>query len=953
MPTLASGARLGPYEILDAIGAGGMGEVYRGRDTRLDRIVAIKVLAPGLAKDVTSRERFEREAKAISSLNHPNICVLHDIGRDQPSGSDAPAVDFLVMEYLEGETLSARLAKGPSRAARTNAPPSNAGPKPLPPMTAEEALAIAIPIAAALDCAHRQGIVHRDLKPGNVMLLSNGTVKLLDFGLARLAQTAGDKKDSVGHGMVSLADLSLPTVSSPLTVKGTILGTLQYMAPEQLEGKEVDARADIFAFGGMLYEMLTGKRPFEGKSQASLIGAILDHQPPPVTSLQPLTPAILDDVVSRCLEKNPDDRWQSARDLKRQLEWIAGHSMSGATAATTSASPRGAPRGRIIAIAAAVLATAAIVGSAVAWALWPEPAAPPIMTRFAVLLPEGQQFTRAGRHIMALSPDGTRLVYVAGQRLYLRSMHEITSAPIPGTEGSDPSEPIFSPDGQSIVFWSQNELKRIAVSGGAPVTLAVAQNPFGGSWTGDRILLGQAASGIVEIPASGGAPKVLVASDDKTGERMQSPQLIAGGRAVLFTLRVGARPWDDAVIVVQDLASGKRTTIVEAGTDAHLLPTGHLVYVRNATLFAMPFDERTLTVTGGAVPLQQGVQQAATAASGAAQWAWSQNGTVAYVPGEGVTRDRTLVWVSRDGRFEPTTAPPRPIQFLQSGLRMSPDGERVALTMDADPTSSGATNAAVPSNSTDIWIWEVRRNTVTRLSQSGQATAPVWTPDSTRVCYRSALEVLCQSPDGSGPVRTLATLPEAGTPKTFSPDGTRLLWHNVASNASDIFMTTIGPKVETRPLFQTRFAESGAMISPDGKWLAYQSNETGRGEVYVRPFPDVDSRRWQISSEGGAEPRWSRDGRELFYTFGGGPVPRILWSAAIAAGPTFSADQPKILATLASDFSVAYDVAPDGRLLFHIPAPANVPGLTQLPQIVVVQHWFDQLRARVPRTPSP
>ena len=946
---LTSGVRLGPYEILAPIGAGGMGEVYRGRDTRLDRIVAIKVLAPALAKDITSRERFEREARAISSLNHPNICVLHDIGRERlAEGDDAPA-DFLVMEYLEGETLSTRLAKGPSRAARTNAPVSTSSPTSVPPMTVEEALAIAIPIAAALDCAHRQGIVHRDLKPGNVMLLSNGTVKLLDFGLARLAQTGGDKKDSVGHGMVSLADLSLPTVSSPLTIKGTILGTLQYMAPEQLEGKEVDARADIFAFGGMLYEMLTGRRPFEGKSQASLIGAILDHQPPPVTALQPLTPAILDDIVARCLEKNPDERWQSARDLKRQLEWVAGHSTSGGIpAATATGTQRGVRGGRMLAVGAVVLATAAIAGAAVAWALWPEPTPPSIVTRFPILLPEGQQFTRAGRHIMALSPDGSRLVYVAGQRLYLRSMHELTSAPIPGTETLDPSEPMFSPDGQSIAFWSQNELKKIAVTGGAPVALAAVQNPFGGSWIGDRILLGQGASGIIEIPASGGAPKILIASDDKSGERMQSPQLIGGGRAVLFTLRLGARTWDDAMIVVQDLASGRRTTLVEAGTDAHLLPTGHLVYVRDATLFAMPFDERTLTVTGGAVPMQQGVQQAAAAASGAAQWAWSPSGTVAYIQGEGVSRDRALVWVSRDGRVEPTTAPPRPIQFLQSGLRMSPDGARVALTVDADPSSSGATNAAVPADSTDIWIWEVRRNTVTRLSQSGQATAPVWTPDGTRVCYRSALEVLCQSPDGSGPVQTLATLPEVGTPKSFSSDGTRLLWHNVAANASDILMTTTGPASETRRLFQTRFAEVGATISPDGKWLAYQSNETGRAEVYVRPFPDVDSGRWQISSEGGGEPRWSRDGRELIYSFGGGPVPRIVWSAAIAAGPAFSADQPKIMAKLASNFSVAYDVAPDGRLLFHIPAAANASVLTQLSQIVVAEHWFKELRVRVP-----
>ena len=475
-----------------------MGEVYRGRDTRLDRIVAIKVLAAGLATDVTSRERFEREAKAISSLNHPNICVLYDIGRDRPSGVDGPSVDFIVMEYLEGETLSARLARGPSRASRTNAPPSTSGPKSVPPLTVDEALAIAIPIAAALDCAHRQGIVHRDLKPGNVML-SNGGVKLLDFGLARLSQatTDSDRKDGVGHGMVSLADLSMPTVSSPLTIKGTILGTLQYMAPEQLEGKPVDARADIFAFGGMLYEMLTGRRPFEGKSQASLIGAILDHEPPPVTTYQPVSPPILDDTVARCLAKDADERWQTARDLKRQLEWVAGDSSLSGTAIPPPPSPRPAlARGPMM--FAAVVAGAAIAAAS-AWALWPASARPAVVTRFGVDLPDGQAFTRPGRHVLALSPDGSRAVYVANQQLYVRPLNELASVVLPGTEGTDPAEPVFSPDGQWVAFWSDNALRKVPITGGTAVTLAETGNPLGMSWTGDRILLGQLSPrGVIE-----------------------------------------------------------------------------------------------------------------------------------------------------------------------------------------------------------------------------------------------------------------------------------------------------------------------------------------------------------------------------------------------------------------------------------------------------------------------
>ena len=924
MATLNAGVRLGPYETLEPIGAGGMGEVYRARDTRLDRIVAIKVLAPGLAKDVTSRERFEREAKTISSLNHPNICVLHDIGREKPAGTDEPAVDFLVMEYLEGETLSARLARKR--------------------MTVDEALAVAIPVAAALDCAHRQGVIHRDLKPGNVMLAKGG-VKLLDFGLARLAQTGGDKKDSVGHGMVSLADLSQPTISSPLTVKGTILGTLQYMAPEQIEGKDVDARADIFAFGGMLYEMLTAKRPFEGKSQASVIGAILDHQPPPVSTLQPVSPPIVDEIVGRCLEKNPDDRWQTARDLKRQLEWIAKSPNSATLTMVAGAAPRRPKIG--LAIAAAMLAGAAVATGVVAWALWPRPAAPPIRTRFAVPLPEGQQFTRAGRHVLALSPDGTRLVYVANQQLYLRSMHELTAAPISGTEKSDPSEPIFSPDGEWIAFYSNNSLKKVPVSGGTPLTLAPVQNPYGGSWTGDRILLGQGLEGIIEVPAAGGAPKLLVAGDEKTFRRLQSPQLIAGGRALLFTLRTGAQLWDDAVIVVEDLETKRRSTIVEGGTDAQLLPTGHLVYVRDATLFARPFDERTMTVRGSAVPLQHGIQQAGTAASGAAQWAWSHRGSIVFLPGEGVTGERTLVWVSRDGRVEPTAAPPISINFLQPGLRLSPDGMRVALTIDSDAKTSGSSNAAVVSSAYDIWILDLRRQTVDRLSHSGQGISPVWTPDSRQVCYRSGSEFICQAADGSGSPHTVTKGIDVGAPKSFSPDGTRLIWTKGSPGSQDVFMTTVRPAVETRPLIEARFNESGASVSPNGRWIAYQSDETGRPEVYVRPFPDVDRGRWPVSNSGGIEPRWSRDSKELFYTFGGGPVERLVWSVAIDPGREFRAGPPKLIAKLPSSFSVAWDVAPDGRFMFHTPAPSTLSPAQRFSQIVVVEHWFDELRARV------
>jgi serine/threonine-protein kinase len=927
MTMFAGGTRLGNYEILDAVGTGGMGEVYRGRDTRLDRVVAIKVLAPWMAADLTARERFEREARTVSSLNHPNICVLYDVGRDRPSGSDDKPVDYLVMEYLDGETLGARMSRG--RAGKT----------------LEETLEIAIAIAAALDCAHRQGIVHRDLKPGNVMLLASGAVKLLDFGLARLVQTAaaGDVKDGVGRGMVTLADLSLPTVSSPLTVKGTILGTLQYMAPEQLEGKETDARADIFSFGGMLYEMLTGRRPFEGKSQASLIGAILDHQPPPVSTLQPLSPPLLDDIVSRCLEKNPDDRWQTARDLKRQLEWVAGRSAPRSDVGMPAAA---APRSRrLLPVAGALVAGLAIAGAPAAWLLRPETAEPPVMTRFSVQLPEGQQFTRTGRRLLALSPDGTRLVYVANRTLYMRLMHELTATAISGTEGVDPVEPVFSPDGEWIAYWSNDQLKKIAAAGGTPVTLSAAQNPYGMTWSGDRILLGQARGGIVEIPAGGGVPKVLVAADEKLGERMQRPQLIAGGRAVLFSLRAGTAVWDDATIVVQDLATGQRTTLVEGGTDAQLLPTGHLVYVHDATLYATAFDERTLTLQGDAVPMQQGVQQTSSAASGAMHWVWSSAGSAAFVPGDG-SGERTLVWLSAGGRIEPAPVMPRPIHFMHGGIRMAPDRTRAAVTVDADSATTRSSSAPVPTENSDVWILDLRRNTMTRLSTNGRATSPAWSPDSQRVCYRTGNDVLCQSADGRSEPQVAATFPEPHAPRGISPDGKHLISTPVGTLGAEgnVFITALGAPAATRPLLQTRFDESGPALSPDGKWLAYQSNETGRLEVYVRPFPDVEGGKVRVSTDGGSEPRWSHDGRELFYIVGGGPQPLLLWSVAIKSGSGLSADNPQLLGKFANNLSIAYDVGADRRFLFHQPA-----GRQQYSQIVVVEHFFEDLLRRVPR----
>jgi serine/threonine protein kinase len=958
-----------------------MGEVYRARDTRLDRIVAVKVLTSGLASDQLIRERFEREARTISSLNHPNICVLFDIGRERPA-NDADPVDFLVMEYLEGETLAARLARGPARATRaasaTRASTSagafsgsrdhaavsteTAADASVPPMTVEEALGIAIQIASALDRAHRQGIVHRDLKPGNVMLVkaarpapaaagastSTSHVKLLDFGLARLTRTDSEKKDGLSHGLVSLADLTMPTMSSPLTMKGTILGTLQYMSPEQLEGKDIDARADIFAFGAVLYEMLTGRRPFDGKSQASLIGAILDHDPPPVASLQPATPALLTELVARCLAKDPEERWQSSRDLVRQLELIAAHGRT----PSTSGDPAGTPialRGGWLRTIAAALASAAIAGVVAAWVLWPKPAPSPVVSRFAFELPEGQAFTRSGRHVLALSPDGSRLVYVANKRLYLRNLNELSAAPISGTSDSDPSEPVFSPDGQWVAYWSNGGLKKVPVSGGAPLTLSTADNPLGIAWAGDRIVMGQTTPpAIIDVPAGGGSPKTLVTVDASKEEVAQSPQLLADGRAVLFTLRTGTQAWDDASIVVQDQTSGRRTVLVAGGTDGHVLPSGHLVYAQASTLYATRFDSSTLTVDGAAVPIQADVAMGTGGFTGAAQMAWSNAGSLAFNAG-GLLQDRNIISLDRQGRSERAPLPNRRYQTGSSQMRVSPDGTRVALTIVSDG-SSGQTRAGQ-----DIWLWEIARGTLTRLTFDSRSAWPAWTPDGKRVCYASEANVLCQASDGSGQPQPMLKVPgpfgyTAVGPVT--PDGQSMLL-GIRKNptaGADIVIAALGSSGDMRPLIKSPNNGEPA-ISPDGKWIAYSSSESGRDEVYVRPFPNVDGGRWQISSEGGAVPAWAPSGRELFYLeirSAGAGTPTALMSVPVQLGTTFSGGKPQAVVKLPTGVGTGFALAPDGRFLFNVPALAADGEAVSRARIVVVQNWFEELKARVP-----
>ena len=532
------GTTLSHYKIIEKLGAGGQGEVYLAEDSRLDRKVALKILPQHLSDRAELRERFEREARAVSSLNHPHICTLYDIGEQD-------GIHYLVMEHLVGETLEARLAKGP--------------------LPLEQTLEYAIQIADALDKAHRQGVVHRDLKPGNIMLVKSGA-KLLDFGLAKLQAT--DTPTNLS---------ALPTEQANLTAEGTILGTLQYMAPEQLEGKEADSRTDIFAFGAVVYEMATGKKAFEGKSQASLIAAIMQSEPRPMAELQPMTPELLDKVLKKSLEKEPDERWQSASDLMTGLKWVVeGGSQPDVPVPVVS---RRRNRERLawglVSLFVGVLVTLVVV-----WNLIPPPMPRPV-SRFAMELPPDQRLSYSGRHQVAFSPDGQYLVYVANSQLYLRAIDQLESTPIRGTQEGGGRSPFFSPDGQWVGFYAADQLKKASISGGAPVILCEAYNPFGVSWGIDgNILLGQGPEGIFRVPAAGGTKELVITMDATKGESGHGPQLLPDGKTVLFTLRSGDGTWNEAQIVVQSLETGERKVLINGGTDARYLPTGHLVYAQ-------------------------------------------------------------------------------------------------------------------------------------------------------------------------------------------------------------------------------------------------------------------------------------------------------------------------------------------------------------------------------------
>ena len=915
---LSPGARLGPYEILSAIGAGGMGEVYKARDTRLDRTVAIKILPPDVRTDQDRRARFEREAKTIAGLSHPHICTLFDVG-------ETDGTIYLVMEHLAGETLAQRLGKGP--------------------LPLEQALIVATEIADALAAAHRQGAIHRDLKPGIVMLTKSGA-KLLDFGLAKLT----------GHGeqpaAASLA--SAPTRTRPLTSEGAIVGTLQYMAPEQVEGRPADARTDLWALGAILYEMMTGKRAFEGASAASLIASILERQPVPVSTLQPLTPPVMDRLVRQCLSKVPDDRPDTAHDVGNDLRWIRE---TGGVAALTGARPR-LRQGVRTALVVAVAAVAAMLGAGAMWLLR---AVPPraSLVRLSLDVRPADEVNAGGvpafslptpggsRTALTWTPDGQALVFAGRrggvQQLYVRRLDGAEARPLANTEGAQ--VPAVSTDGQWVAFWARGAIRKVPLSGGPELTVAsgAAQPPWGLAWDeAGQLVFGVEFGPIWAVPPDGVPVAVTTLGE---GELTHSlPSLLPGGRAILYTVRKRWFSWGDEEVVAQTLATGERKVLLKDATDARYVRTGHLVFLRGGILFAAAFDPERLQLLGKAVPVLDTVAQALSSSSssnitGAGQFAIAPTGTLAWIPSPVAPYpDGALVTVDRHGQVSPLPAPVRP---YGSVLRLSPEGHRLALTLFS-PTDRG------------LWICDLERGTLTPLTRDGEVTYPTWLPGGQRLVFswlkdgRRSLAI--QPADGTAPPRVL--LPGAWRPSSTTPDGRQLV---AAASEQDIAIVALndGQARAEFPL-KTPEVEQWPVFSPDGRWLVYASDVSGRFEVYERPFPGLGPAE-PVSLEGGDSPAWHPNGHELFFlgpserngkrrmmaaTFTPGSPPRIG-----RAHPLFEFDPNELL--IAGSPVRNYDVAPDGEHFYAVqlrPSPPRPP----VTQVNIMLNWFEELKAKVP-----
>jgi eukaryotic-like serine/threonine-protein kinase len=911
---LVSGTKLGPYEIQSLLGAGGMGEVYRARDTRLERDVAIKVLPAHLSSDPDLRQRMEREAKAISSLNHPHICTLHDVGSQD-------GIDFLVMEHLEGETLADRLQRGA--------------------LPLEEALKIGRQVAEALDKAHRRGIVHRDLKPANIMLTKNGP-KLMDFGLAK--PSPGMSSRSEGSPLtpstptMSVAALTGP--ASPLTQKGTVVGTFQYMAPEVLQGTEADARSDIFSFGCVLYEMIIGRRAFEGKSQFSVLGAILDKEPEPISTVLPDSHPRLDETVWLCLAKTPDQRYGCMHDVQIQLEALAAAPKVASRQAPTlkPASPSSRVPWLIAGIAALLaisVATAYVLQAPKSAQVVRSSILPPTDTSFVTMLPA------SGPPV--LSPDGTLLAFTARDEkskvlLYERSLTSLTAQPLPGTD--DAVYPFWSPDSRQIGFFAAGKLKKINASGGPPQDICDSVNGRGGTWNKDGVIVftPSANQNLFSVPAAGGTPEPASKLDVANGENSHRwPWFLPDGKHFLYWSRT-SRSGESPVLYIGELGSLKARLLIKSETMAQYA-SGHLLFLRGQTLMAQPFNPGRMELRGDPQPIAEHI--AVNGASVRAMFSASETGTLVYQSGDAST-GWNLVWWSRDGKQMDTVA--QASRYIAPTL--SPDGTRFAVTIFVG-------NQGIA----DLWTFDLARATRTRLTFSnGVSThanigAATWSPDGKTIFYTSVsqgvYDIHAKAADGSGSERLIMESANAAAyPSSVSPDGRHLVYmKRLNQNEAGIHIWALPLSPEGKPgggksfpIVQDAFDERVPTVSPDGKWLAYQSNESGRPEIYITAFP-AGGAKWQVSSNGGMTPKWRHDGKELFFL---DPQDNIVAVDVNTSGNAVKLGAPHTLfqaVGIQRDYG-PYDVTADGKK-FLINSGNLKEGTEPL---TMVQNWPAELK---------